>query len=76
VYENRVLRRILGTEREEVTGDWRRLHNEELHDFYCSPNIVRVVKSRTVRKAETGGDEKYLQNCGRKTRRKETSWKT
>ena len=46
VYENRVLRRILGAKRDGVTGEWRKLHNEELNDLYCSPNIVRVIKSR------------------------------
>jgi hypothetical protein len=45
VYENKVLRRIFGPRRDEVTGDWRRLHNEELNDLYTSPNIVRVIKS-------------------------------
>jgi hypothetical protein len=44
-----VLRRIFGRRRDEVTGDWRRLHNEELNDFYSSPNIVRVIKSRRMR---------------------------
>jgi len=44
-----VLRRIFGPRREEVTGEWRRLHNEELHDLYSSPNIVRVIKSRRTR---------------------------
>jgi len=44
VFENMVLRRIFGPRREEVTGDWRRLHNEELNDLYSSPNIVRVIK--------------------------------
>jgi hypothetical protein len=42
VFENRVLRSIFGTKRDEVTGEWRKLHNEELHDLYCSSNIMRV----------------------------------
>ena len=46
VFENRVLRRIFGPKRDEVTrGGWRKLHNEELNDLYCSPNIVRMIKS-------------------------------
>jgi len=49
VFENMVLRRIFGPRRDEVTGEWRRLRNEELNDLYCSPNIVRVIKSRRVR---------------------------
>ena len=49
VFENMVLRRIFGPRRDEVTGEWRRLHNEELNDVYCSPNIVRVIKSRRMR---------------------------
>jgi hypothetical protein len=44
VFENSVLRRIFGPKRDEVTGEWRKLRNEELHDVYCSPNIVRVIK--------------------------------
>jgi len=44
VFENMVLRRIFGTRRDEVMGEWRRLHNEELNDLYSSPNIVRVIK--------------------------------
>jgi len=44
-----VLRRIFGPRRDEVTGEWRRLHNEELNDLYCSPNIVRVIKLRRMR---------------------------
>jgi hypothetical protein len=44
VLENRVLRRILGPKGDEVTGEWSRLHNDELNDLYCSPNIVRVSK--------------------------------
>jgi len=43
-FENRGLRRIFGPKRDEVTGEWRKLHNEELNDLYCSPNIVRVIK--------------------------------
>jgi hypothetical protein len=44
-----VMRRIFGPRRDEVTGDWRRPHNEELNGLYCSPNIVRVIKSRRMR---------------------------
>jgi hypothetical protein len=49
VFENRVLRRIFGPKRDEVTGDWRRLHNEELHSVYSSPSIIRMIKSRRMR---------------------------
>ena len=49
VFENMVLRRIFGPRREEVTGEWRRLHNEELNDLYSSNNIVWVMKSRRMR---------------------------
>jgi len=49
VFENRVLRRIFGPKRDEVTGKWRKLHNEELIDLYCSPSSVRVMKSRRMR---------------------------
>ena len=49
VFENRVLRRVFGPKRDEVTGEWKKLHNEESGDLYYLPNIVRVVKSRRMR---------------------------
>ena len=49
VFENRELRRILGPKRDGVTGEWRKLHNEELNDLFSSPNIVRVIKLRRMR---------------------------
>jgi hypothetical protein len=49
VLENRVLRRIFGPKRDEVTGEWRKLHNEELHILYSSPNIIRQIKSRRMK---------------------------
>ena len=52
MFENMVLRRIFGPRRDEVTGEWRGLHNKELNDLYSSPNIVRVIKSRRMRWAE------------------------
>ena len=48
MFENKVLRRIFGLRRDEVTGDWRRLHNEEINVLYSSPNIVWVIKSRRM----------------------------
>ena len=70
MFENRVLRGILGAKRDGVTGEWRKLHNEELNDLYCSPNIVRVVKPRRMR--WTGhvarmGEERRIQGFGGET---------
>jgi hypothetical protein len=49
VFENRVLRRVFGAKRVEITGEWKKLHNEELNDLYCSPNVIRMTKSRRMR---------------------------
>jgi hypothetical protein len=49
MFENRLLRRIFGLKRNEVTEEWRKLHNEELHDLYCLPSIIRMMKSRRMR---------------------------
>jgi hypothetical protein len=49
VFENKVLRRIFGSKRNEVTGEWRRIHNRELYALYSSPNIIRVIKSRRLK---------------------------
>jgi hypothetical protein len=78
VFENGVLRRIFGLKREEVAEDWRRLHNEELHNLYASPNIIRVIKSRRMRwsgHVVRMGDEKYIQYLGWNIRREEATWK-
>jgi hypothetical protein len=66
-----VLRRIFGPKRDEVTALWRKLHNEELHGLYCSPNIVRVIKSRRIRwvrhVVSREGEERRAQGFGGET---------
>jgi hypothetical protein len=52
VFENRVLRRIFRPKKDKVTGEWKKLHTEELHDLYSSPSIIRIMKSRRMRWAE------------------------
>jgi hypothetical protein len=70
-----VLRRIFGTKRDEVTGEWRKLHNEELSDLYSSPNIVQVIKSRTMRWAENVALCWREKGFSGETLWKETTWK-
>ena len=77
VFENMVFRRIFGPRRDEVTGEWRRLHNEELNDLYSSPNIVRVMKSRRMRwvgHVARMGEEKKCIGSWRGNRREGDHW--
>jgi hypothetical protein len=72
VFENRVLRGVIGAKRDGVTGEWRKLHNGELNDLYCSPNVVRVIKWRRMRweghvaRMEERREEVYT-SCGGET---------
>jgi hypothetical protein len=79
VFENCVLRRIFGPKRDEVMGEWKKLHNEELHNLYSSPDIIRQVKSRRMRwaghVAHMGEEIKVYKVFGGKAQRKETTWK-
>jgi hypothetical protein len=78
VFENRSLRRIFGPKRDEVIGGWRKLHDEELRNLYCSPSIIRIIKSRRMR--WTGHvaciGERCIQKFGRKTLKKKVLRKT
>jgi hypothetical protein len=78
VFGNRVLRRIFGSKRDEVTGGWRKLHNEELHNLYSSPNIIGVIKSRRMKwmRIVRREDEKCVPYFDWKARREETTRKT
>jgi hypothetical protein len=71
VFENRALRRIFGPKWDKVRGEWRKLHNEELHELYSSSTIVRVIKSRRMRwawsVARMGGGETRVQGFGGET---------
>jgi hypothetical protein len=80
-FENRVLRRIFGPKRDEVTGGWGKLHNEEPYNLYSSPSTIRMIKSRKMR--WTGhvarmrwGEEECIEDMGGKARRKKTTGKT
>jgi hypothetical protein len=75
VFENSVLRSIFGPKRDKVTGEWRKLHNGELHIFYSSPNIIRQIKSRRVGWVDMWHAWERTEKCtrfGGKARRKET----
>jgi len=71
VFENGALRRIFWPKSNEVTREWKKLHNEEFNDLYSSPNIVQVIKSRRMRwvghVARMGGEERCIQGCGGET---------
>jgi hypothetical protein len=79
VFDNRVLRRIFVSKRDEVTGKLRKLHIEELNDLYSSPNIVQVIKPRKIGWAGHStyeGDERCIQGFGGEKLGRETTWKT
>jgi hypothetical protein len=78
VSENRLLRRIFGPKRDEVTGGWINLHNEGLHNLHSSSNVIRMINSRRIkcgRHVTRMGEDKCIQSFGGKVRRKETTRK-
>jgi hypothetical protein len=77
VFENRVLKRIFGPKRDEVVGGWRKLHNEELHNLYHLPSVIRMIKSRRMRWAENVAhiEEECIWDIVGEARRKETTRK-
>jgi hypothetical protein len=79
-FENRVLRRIFGPKRDEVTGEWRKLHSEDLHNFYSSPDIIRQIKSRRMKWAGhvacMGEGRKVYRILMGMPKGKKTTWKT
>jgi hypothetical protein len=80
VLENRILRKIFGPKRDEVIGGWRKFYNEELHNSYCSPSIIKIIKSRRMRwamhVARMGEKRNAYRIFGGKARKKETTRKT
>jgi hypothetical protein len=76
VFENRVLRRIFGPKRDEVVGNCRKLHNEELHNLYSSPGVIRMIKSRRMPCSTNKKEEECISDTGGKARWKETTRKT
>jgi hypothetical protein len=80
MYENRILRRIFEPKRDQVTGEWRKFHNEELHILYSFPNIIRQIKSRRMRwaghVARMEKERNVYKVFGGKARAKETTCKT
>jgi hypothetical protein len=77
VFENRVLRRVFGLKRGEMIGGWRKLHNEELHNLYSSPSIIRMSKLRMDREYRMhGGEQEWIWGFGGEVRRKQTTGKT